>query len=77
MNRCKDCKWWDKDSIEHELEELRKERGVTASEWGECDKAYQSRLMKASYDTGCSASFLTSAEFGCVQFERRENEGGQ
>lgn len=62
-NTCKDCKWWDVDSIAQEL--------------GVCDILNKTHQVDASYTLYGIAKIddvviVTAPDFGCVHWEARE-----
>lgn len=65
--RCRACRWWERDSVSSE--------GSGGA--GECARV---KLSNASEDAGALAtlvgegdSLLTTADFGCIQWQHRED----
>ena len=71
MNHCKDCKWWITPGLCY--------RVVEDKGWKRCgqpiDDPFRSPSPNGMFyedDSGCY-EFLTGPEFGCVNFEAKEN----
>ena len=75
VGHCKDCKWW---NDTNSLTAAFKKKGIIpqsvdehSHEWGDCYRVREDGALIADDEYG---SVTTHADFGCIQFEKKETE---